>query len=108
MHGLKLAKKCKTWTHTPPPTYPPAARRYWPEVEESKLVPDYSGIRPKLVGPEGGGASKGGAADFEIQGSASHGVAGLVNLLGIESPGLTASMAIAEHVAKLVELEAPP
>lgn len=97
--------------HATPPH--PAMQRYWPGVEESKLVPDYSGIRPKLVGPSGDDASgkqgsKGGAADFDIQGSASHGVAGLVNLLGIESPGLTASLAIAEHVAELVELDAPP
>jgi len=56
-------------------------------------VPAYSGIRPKLVGP---GEP---AADFLIQTSAAHGLPGLVNLFGIESPGLTASLAIAERVA---------
>lgn len=74
--------------------------RYWPTVDESKLVPDYSGVRPKLVGPGGSGV-----ADFSIQGSAEHGVPGLVNLLGIESPGLTASLAIAEHVAELLQAD---
>ena len=60
------------------------------------LEPAYAGIRPKLVGP--GDA----AADFVIDDSAVHGVPGLVNLLGIESPGLTSSLAIAEHVASLL------
>lgn len=83
-------------------------RRYWPEVDEAKLVPDYSGIRTKLRGPDsphvkaGGGS---GAADFAIQTSQTHGVTGLVNLMGIESPGLTASLAIADHVAELVDQE---
>ncbi|CAM9740357.1 unnamed protein product [Ectocarpus fasciculatus] len=127
-----------------------AIRRYWPAVDESKLVPDYSGIRPKLVGPPAGpsvdvrhdndndnddddaarhralgeeadkeehhrpppppppvprrGASHfGGAADFVIQGRDEHGVDGLVNLMGIESPGLTASLAIADHVVGMLE-----
>lgn len=116
--------------------------RYWPGVEESKLVPDYSGIRPKLVGPNGpsavvhhddddpdgaghhralgeeadeehrrhpppvqrrGASHFGGAADFVIQGRDEHGVDGLVNLMGIESPGLTASLAIADHVVGMLE-----
>lgn len=145
--------------------------RYWPYVDESKLVPDYSGVRPKLTGPtsvprpDGGhrkasiddsssgaqeraegrdsqrrraasaqsaddaddgsedsvvgvrGLEVGGvmkapkspgppmaasAADFVIQGPEEHGVDGLVNLFGIESPGLTASLAIAEHVTGLL------
>ncbi|CAM9698317.1 unnamed protein product [Pylaiella littoralis] len=136
-----------------------AIRRYWPDVDESKLVPDYSGIRPKLTGPGGapgddtrdddvgggggGGSGSGardrvlrggncrnnaddadhpnpaaavtrkrgvdggrtftGASDFVVQGRETHGVGGLVHLLGIESPGLTASLAIAEHVVELVE-----
>src|SRR5690606_10891468 len=57
--------------------------RFWPEIESSRLVPAYSGIRPKLHGP------KGSFADFMISGAEAHGVPGLVNLFGIESPGLT-------------------
>ncbi len=69
-----------------------AIRRYWPSLPSDSLVPDYAGIRPKLTGP---GEP---AADFMIQMEAEHGVPGLVNLFGIESPGLTASLAIAERV----------
>lgn len=76
-----------------------AIRRYWPELPDGALAPDYAGIRPKLTGPD---ASKH-AADFVIQGPAVHGVAGLVNLFGIESPGLTSSLAIAEHVTGLMD-----
>ena len=68
-------------------------RRYWPELPDGALVPDYSGIRPKLTGA----GEK--AADFMIDGPAEHGLTGLVQLFGIESPGLTASLAIAEDVA---------
>jgi L-2-hydroxyglutarate oxidase LhgO len=71
-------------------------RNYWPELPEGALQPGYAGIRPKLVGP---GAK---AADFVIEGPAQHGCRGLVNLLGIESPGLTSCLAIGEHVADLV------
>jgi L-2-hydroxyglutarate oxidase LhgO len=67
-------------------------RRYWPGLPDGALQPGYAGIRPKISGP---GEP---AADFVIQGEAEHGVKGLVNLFGIESPGLTASMAIAEAV----------
>ena len=70
-----------------------AIRDYWPGLADGALEPDYSGIRPKLVGP---GEPN---ADFEISGPGEHGVPGLVGLLGIESPGLTASLAIAEHVS---------
>lgn len=73
-----------------------AIRRYWPDLPDNALNPDYSGIRPKLVGPDEA------AADFLIEDESRHGVRGLVNLLGIESPGLTASLAIAEHVRDLV------
>ncbi|KQU79014.1 MULTISPECIES: NAD(P)/FAD-dependent oxidoreductase [unclassified Rhizobacter] len=67
-------------------------RRYWPALPDGALQPAYSGVRPKLVGP---GEP---AADFRIDGPAQHGVPGLVNLFGIESPGLTASLALADDV----------
>lgn len=70
-----------------------AIRSYWPGLPEGALHPGYAGIRPKLSGP---GAA---AADFLIQGPEAHGVRGLINLYGIESPGLTAALAIAERVA---------
>ena len=73
-----------------------AIRRYWPGLRDGELAPDYSGVRPKLTGP--GEAD----ADFSIQGAATHGVPGLVALYGIESPGLTSSLAIADHVAQMV------
>jgi L-2-hydroxyglutarate oxidase LhgO len=69
-----------------------AIRRYYPAVDERRLHPAYTGIRPKIAGP---GEPD---ADFRIDDAARHGVAGLVNLLGIESPGLTASLAIARVV----------
>ncbi len=69
-----------------------AIRRYYPALNEQKLSSGYTGIRPKLSGP--GEA----AADFRIQTFEDHGIRGLVNLFGIESPGLTASLAIAEYV----------
>jgi len=69
-----------------------AVRRYWPGLKDGALQPGYAGIRPKIV-PQGAPAQ-----DFVVQGPAEHGVAGLVNLFGIESPGLTASLALAEHV----------
>lgn len=71
-------------------------RRYWPGLKDGALSPDYSGVRPKIVGK--GQPS----ADFLIDGPDSHGVAGLVNLIGIESPGLTSSLAIGEMVANLI------
>jgi L-2-hydroxyglutarate oxidase LhgO len=76
----------------------PAIRRYWPTLPDGALMPSYSGIRPKIVPPAVA------TQDFLIQGPADHGVAGLVNLFGIESPGLTSSLAIADHVGALAEL----
>jgi L-2-hydroxyglutarate oxidase LhgO len=67
-------------------------RRYWPGLPEAALQPAYSGVRPKISGP---GAA---AADFVILGPAEHGCSGVVQLFGIESPGLTASLAIADEV----------
>jgi L-2-hydroxyglutarate oxidase LhgO len=71
-------------------------RRYWPDLADGALLPGYAGLRPKISGPDEP------AADFLIQGPAVHGVAGLVNLFGIESPGLTSSLAIAERVRGLL------
>ncbi len=71
-------------------------RRYWPALPDGALTPGYSGIRPKLV-PQGQGAQ-----DFMIQGPDQHGVPGLLNLYGIESPGLTSSLAIAAHTADIL------
>jgi L-2-hydroxyglutarate oxidase LhgO len=73
-----------------------AIRCYWPALPEGALQPGYAGIRPKIHAPDEP------APDFIIQGPAEHGVPGLVNLFGIESPGLTASLAIAERVAGLL------
>ncbi|MBX3587195.1 MAG: NAD(P)/FAD-dependent oxidoreductase [Ramlibacter sp.] len=71
-------------------------RKYWPALADGALLPGYAGLRPKISGP--GEA----AADFLIQGPAVHGVAGLVNLLGIESPGLTSALAIADEAVQLL------
>ena len=68
-------------------------RTYWPALEDGTLSPDYSGIRPKLTGP---GEP---AADFLIDPPAAHGLPGLVQMFGIESPGITSSLSLAEHVA---------
>lgn len=74
-----------------------AVRTYWPELKDGALQPGYTGIRPKISSPTEP------AADFMIAGPATHGVCGLVNLFGIESPGLTSSLAIAEEtLARLV------
>ena len=70
-------------------------RRYWPGLPAGSLQPGYAGIRPKISGPHEP------AADFRIQGPGDHGVPGLVNLFGIESPGLTSCLAIGDHVASL-------
>jgi L-2-hydroxyglutarate oxidase LhgO len=73
-----------------------AIRRYWPGLPDGALSPSFAGIRAKIV------ARGAPAADFRIDGTAVHGMPGLVNLFGIESPGLTASLAIADEVARLV------
>lgn len=78
------------------PAFEAAIRRYWPALPDGALAPAYTGVRPKISGP---GQP---AADFRIDAAAQHGVPGLVNLFGIESPGLTACLALAEHVAAQV------
>ncbi|HPF58907.1 MAG TPA: NAD(P)/FAD-dependent oxidoreductase [Candidatus Competibacteraceae bacterium] len=103
---LDLGGQCKFgpdvsgWPVTPDDVFEPgledkfywAIRRYYPDLPDGALQPGYTGIRPKITGPAEA------AGDFLIQGPSVHGVAGLVNLFGIESPGLTASLAIARQV----------
>ncbi len=104
--GLDLAGRCKFgpdlhWVETLDydvdvgqlQAFYASIRRYWPELPDGSLEPDYTGIRPKIY------AKGQPARDFCIQWPDKHGVRGLVNLYGIESPGLTSSMAIGEHVA---------
>ncbi len=74
-------------------------RKYWPGLTDGALQPGYAGMRPKINAPHEV------AADFLIQGPAEHGVPGLVNLLGIESPGLTSSLAIAAQVSSLLSMK---
>ncbi|MGQ0697931.1 MAG: NAD(P)/FAD-dependent oxidoreductase [Panacagrimonas sp.] len=74
----------------------PVIRTYWPGLKDGTLVPAYAGVRPKISGP---GEP---AADFVIEGPAQHGFEGVVNLFGIESPGLTSSLALAERVGAII------
>jgi L-2-hydroxyglutarate oxidase LhgO len=71
-------------------------RKYWPALPDGGLIPGYAGMRPKISGPHEP------ASDFVIDGPDTHGVRGLVNLFGIESPGLTSSLAIGRHVAQML------
>jgi len=80
----------------------PAIRKYWPALPDGALVPAYAGVRPKIVPPEIA------VQDFVIQGPQDHGLAGLINLFGIESPGLTSSLAIADEVAAKLDMRAAP
>lgn len=73
-----------------------AIREYWPQVRVSRLQPAYAGVRPKITGPAEA------ARDFCISGPEDHGIAGIVNLFGMESPGLTASLALGEYIAAMV------
>jgi L-2-hydroxyglutarate oxidase LhgO len=75
------------------PVFEAAIRRYWPALPDNALHPDYAGIRPKIVPADQ-------AQDFVIQGPDIHGMPGLVNLFGIESPGLTSALAIAAQVER--------
>lgn len=74
-----------------------AIRRYWHALPDNALRPAYAGVRPKIVPPSVG------RQDFMIQGTATHGVPGLINLFGIESPGITASLALADYVSTMTE-----
>ena len=75
-------------------------RKYWPGLKDGALIPSYAGIRPKINSPQET------AADFCIMGPAEHGVHGLVHLFGIESPGLTSSLAISQAVAQALQANA--
>lgn len=77
-----------------------AIRKYWPGLPDGALQPGYAGIRPKISSRDEP------AADFRIDGAERHGIAGLINLFGIESPGLTSSLAIADYVAALINAPA--
>jgi L-2-hydroxyglutarate oxidase LhgO len=113
---LDLAGQCKfgpdvtRWPQAPDytfedglePKFYAAIRRYWPELPDGALQPGYTGVRPKVSGPTEP------AGDFVIQGPEVHGLAGLVNLFGIESPGLTSSLAIAREVALRLGVDASP
>ena len=77
-----------------PEKFSAAVQPYWPGVRDRELSPSYCGIRPKIHGPESS------FADFQIQTADAHGISGLFNFFGIESPGLTASLAIAKHVVR--------
>jgi L-2-hydroxyglutarate oxidase LhgO len=77
-----------------------AVRRFWPALPDGALSPAYAGIRPRITGPDEP------AVDFMIQGPRDHGIPNLINLFGIESPGLTSSLAIGEYVAGLLGLAA--
>jgi L-2-hydroxyglutarate oxidase LhgO len=78
------------------PAFEAAVRRFWPALPEGRLQPAYAGLRPKPHAPGDP------AADFLVSGPGQHGLAGLVNLFGIESPGLTAAIVLGEHVAQLL------
>ncbi len=79
------------------PSFVEAIRRYWPGIDPERLSPGYSGVRPRCWGP---GDRPG---DWIITGPGQHGIPGLVQLLGIETPGLTAALAIADHVLELLD-----
>ena len=76
-------------------------RKYWPQLQDAALIAGYAGIRPKI------NAAHEAAKDFVIQGPQEHGLAGLVNLFGIESPGLTSSLAIGQKVAQMLAINPP-
>jgi L-2-hydroxyglutarate oxidase LhgO len=76
-------------------------RKYWPGLQDGALTAGYAGIRPKIQGPQEA------ARDFLIQGHSQHGIQGLINLFGIESPGLTSALALGAHVARIATDQSP-
>ncbi len=98
------------WVHSPDDLVVDAARgeafyaevrKYWPGLQDGALTAGYAGIRPKIQGPEEA------ARDFLIQGQSEHGIKGLINLFGIESPGLTSALALGAHVAQMASIQSP-
>ena len=81
-----------------------AIRKYWPKLQDNGLVPDYAGIRPKSA-PKGSSQASG---DFVISGPKTHKVDGFIDLIGIESPGLTSSMAIGEEIVRIKSMNNNP
>jgi L-2-hydroxyglutarate oxidase LhgO len=82
--------------------YEEAIRTYWPHLPDDSLTADYTGVRPKLCHPNVPGSGFGQFQDFYIASPDEHGIPGLVHLFGMESPGLTSCIAIADHVANLI------
>lgn len=122
LNGLTKFGPDATWIHPPDNKISPsdyqvdearqalfeaAIRRYYPNLPPHSISPDYSGIRPRLLGPNqlGSPIDKFGRdlTDFVIDGPRHHQIDGLVNLYGIESPGLTCSLAIADYVFDLIK-----
>jgi L-2-hydroxyglutarate oxidase LhgO len=108
-HGMDSAGRCRfgpdvRWIAQPDYRFDDSRRavfaadirRWWPALKDEDLLPDFVGVRPKLVGPQEP------SGDFVLQGAETHGIPGLVNLFGIESPGLTASLAIGEEIQELI------
>jgi L-2-hydroxyglutarate oxidase LhgO len=98
-----LARTSSGWTQSTTTSLPgerrpfyAAIRTYWPDLPEGALQPAYAGVRPKIARPGGS------TTDFLLQTEKDHGVVGSINLFGIESPGLTASSAIADWLAHRV------
>ena len=85
------------------PVFYESVREYWPGLRDGWLSPSYTGIRPKLINASGDKDEPGATTDFVVQSESEHGALGLVHLFGFESPGLTSCMAIAEHVADILE-----
>ena len=100
--GVAKALRLIVGDETRKPAFVAAIQSYFPDLDPNQLAPGYAGVRPKLA-PAGSAAQ-----DFVIQSAAQHGVPNLIHLYGIESPGLTASLAIADEVQRLLAAGAQP
>jgi L-2-hydroxyglutarate oxidase LhgO len=96
VRGCHGRKRCRNVDPRRAASFYAAIRTYWPDLPEGALQPGYAGLRPKIARPGGS------ATDFLLQTEKDHGVAGLINLFRIESPGLTASRAIADWLARRI------